>query len=106
MLRRYFSASAVICALPLVLAACGDKPQPDPRTEAPLVRVATIEGSVAASRSFSGTIAARIQSDLGFRVSGKVLERLVDAGQAVKRGQVLLRIDPADLKLASHAQQE
>ncbi len=105
MLRRYFSTSAVICVL-LALAACGDKPQSDPRTEAPLVRAATIEGSVAASRTFTGTVAARVQSDLGFRVSGKVLERLVDAGQTVKRGQVLMRIDPVDLKLASHAQQE
>jgi RND family efflux transporter MFP subunit len=105
MLRRYFSTSAVIC-VSLALAACGDKAQPDPRTEAPLVRVATIQGSVAASRAFTGTVAARVQSDLGFRVSGKVLERLVDTGQTVKRGQALMRIDAVDLKLAAHAQQE
>src|SRR5689334_1920264 len=106
MLRRYFTTSAVICVLPLVLAACGDKAPSDPRTEAPLVRVATVQASVAASRAFTGTVAARVQSDLGFRVSGKVLERLVDAGQAVKRGQALMRIDPVDLKLAARAQQE
>ncbi|MFC5520946.1 efflux RND transporter periplasmic adaptor subunit [Polaromonas jejuensis] len=106
MLRRYFATSTVICALPFALAACGDKTQSDPRTEAPLVRVATIQGSVAASRAFTGTVAARVQSDLGFRVSGKVLERLVDTGQTVKRGQPLMRIDPVDLKLAAHAQQE
>lgn len=47
-----------------------------------------------------------MQSELGFRVAGKVLERLVDAGQAVKRGQPLMRIDPLDLKLAAQAQQE
>lgn len=105
MLRRPVF-SAVISALVFVLAACGEKPQPDPRSEAPLVRAATIQGAVAASRSFTGTVAARVQSDLGFRVSGKVLERLVDTGQAVKRGQALMRIDPVDLKLAAHAQQE
>ena len=55
-----------------------------------MVRVATVQGSVAASRAFTGTVAARVQSDLGFRVSGKVLERLVDAGQTVKRGQALM----------------
>ena len=70
MLRRYFATSTAICALPFVLAACGDKAQSDQRTEAPLVRVATIQGSVAASRAFTGTVAARVQSDLGFRVSG------------------------------------
>lgn len=45
-------------------------------------------------------------SDLGFRVSGKVLERLVDTGQTVKRGQPLMRLDPIDLGLQARAQQE
>ena len=105
MLRRLVF-SAAISTLPFALVACGEKPQADPRTEAPLVRATTIQGAVAASRTFTGTVAARVQSDLGFRVSGKVLERLVDAGQTVKRGQPLMRIDPVDLKLAAHAQQE
>ena len=105
MFRRIASSLAVV-AVPLALLACGDKAAPDPRTEAPLVRAATIGGAALASRTFTGTVAARVQSDLGFRVSGKVLERLVDAGQTVKRGQVLMRIDAADLKLAAHAQQE
>lgn len=106
MLRRRLVFSAVISALPLALVACGEKKQSDPRTEVPLVRAATIQGAVVASRAFTGTVAARVQSDLGFRVSGKVLERLVDTGQTVKRGQALMRIDPADLRLAAHAQQE
>ena len=41
----------------------------------------------------------------GFRVSGKVLERLVDTGQTVRRGQPLMRIDPVDLKLAARARE-
>jgi RND family efflux transporter MFP subunit len=90
----------------LALVACGEKAPTDPRTEVPLVRVAIVQGVTPASRSFTGAVAARVQSDLGFRVSGKVLERLVDAGQTVKRGQPLMRIDPVDLKLAAHAQQE
>ena len=97
---------AAVPALALALAACGDKKLSDPRTEAPLVRVATVRDAALASRTFTGTVAARVQSDLGFRVPGKVLERLVDAGQSVRRGQVLARIDPVDLKLAAHAQQE
>lgn len=106
MLRRRLVYFAVISALPLALVACGEKKQADPRTEAPLVRAATIQGALVGSRAFTGTVAARVQSDLGFRVSGKVLERLVDTGQTVKRGQALMRIDPVDLKLAAHAQQE
>ena len=106
MLRRRLATSTFICALPLALVACGEKAATDPRTESPLVRTATVQRLSSASRSFTGTVAARVQSDLGFRVSGKVLERLVDAGQTVKRGQPLMRIDPVDLKLAAHAQQE
>lgn len=105
MLRR-LASSAVISTLPFALLACGETPQTDPRTELPLVRAAAVQGALAASPTFSGTVAARIQSDLGFRVAGKVLARLVDTGQAVKRGQPLMRVDPVDLRLAAHAQQE
>nr|WP_298137179.1 efflux RND transporter periplasmic adaptor subunit [uncultured Pseudomonas sp.] len=104
MLRRRLVLSTFICALPFALVACGEKTPSDPRTEAPLVRAVTVKGADSASRSFTGTVAARVQSDLGFRVSGKVLERLVDTGQTVKRGQPLMRIDPVDLQLAAHAQ--
>jgi len=106
MFSRRLATSAVVCALPFALAACGAKAPSDPRTEAPLVRSAIVQSATPASRSFTGTVAARVQSDLGFRVSGKVLERLVDAGQSVRRGQPLMRIDPVDLKLAAQAQQE
>lgn len=97
----------VLCGLlPLALAACGDSPAPDPRTGVPLVRTALVQEAGPAGRAFTGTVAARVQSDLGFRVPGKVLERLVDAGQTVKRGQPLMRIDASDLKLAERAQQD
>ncbi|MCC8444006.1 efflux RND transporter periplasmic adaptor subunit [Xanthomonas cannabis] len=106
MLRRRLVTSTVLCVLPLALSACGGKAQPDPRTATPLVRVATVGDASSAARSFSGTVAARVQSDLGFRVAGKVSERLVDAGQSVRRGQPLMRIDPVDLQLAARAQQD
>ncbi len=104
--RRNIPFLAVV-DLSLILAACGDATSSiDPRTWAPLVRVAPVGVAAQTERSFSGVVAARVQSDLGFRVAGKVLERLVDAGQAVKRGQALMRLDPTDLKLATHARDE
>ncbi|NTZ06287.1 efflux RND transporter periplasmic adaptor subunit [Burkholderia metallica] len=106
MVRRRLAFFAVASALPLALAACNGKAPSDPRTEAPLVRTAVVQAAVPASRSFTGTVAARVQSDLGFRVSGKVLERLVDTGQTVRRGQPLMRLDPIDLKLAARARDE
>ena len=70
------------------------------------MRSAVVQGATPLSRSFTGTVAARVESDIGFRVSGKVLERLVNTGETVKRGQPLMRIDPIDLKLAAQARQD
>jgi RND family efflux transporter MFP subunit len=93
--------------LPFVLAACTDAASStDPRTQPPLVRTEVVRISASPARSFTGIVAARVQSDLGFRVSGKVLERLVDTGQTVRHGQPLMRIDPRDLGLAMRAQKE
>src|SRR6185436_3207025 len=98
-----------IGALPfIILAACTDatSSSADPRVQPPLVRIETVGTSVQSERSFTGIVAARVQSDLGFRVPGKVLGRLVDAGQTVRRGQALMRIDPTDLRLAMRAHEE
>jgi RND family efflux transporter MFP subunit len=104
---RLVPAVLAVCLLPLVLVACGDSSvQKDPRNKPPLVRVAAVEQASGAARSFTGVVVARTQSDLGFRVSGKVLERLVDTGETVKRGQPLMRLDPVDLQLQARAQQE
>jgi len=105
--RRDIPFVAVIGLLPFVLAACNEATSStDPRTQPPLVRIQAVEISVQSERSFTGIVAARVQSDLGFRVPGKVLERLVDAGQTVRRGQPLMRIDPTDLRLAMRAHEE
>src|SRR6202011_2383953 len=50
-------------------------------------------------RSFVGTIRPRIETDMGFRVPGKVAKRLVEVGQTVDVGQPLATLDEVDLKL-------
>ncbi len=67
------------------------------------MEVATVSDTSAASRTFTGVVSARVQSDLGFRVPGKVIERLVDTGQTVRKGQPLMRIDPTDYAFAATA---
>ncbi|MEE3917429.1 efflux RND transporter periplasmic adaptor subunit [Pseudomonas viridiflava] len=104
---RLIPATLAVCALPFVLTACGDSSSVhDPRTQPPLVRSAAVASASDGARSFTGVVVARVQSDLGFRVSGKVLERLVDTGQTVKRGQPLMRLDPVDLGLQAQALQQ
>jgi RND family efflux transporter MFP subunit len=72
----------------------------DPRLEPPIVRLMTPARASGSERGFTGIIGARVQSDLGFRIAGKIVERLVDVGQEVKAGQPLMRIDDTDLRLA------
>jgi len=72
----------------------------DPRQEAPIVRLATAARVAGSERGFTGIVAARVQSNLGFRVAGKIVERLVDVGEQVEAGKKLMRIDETDLRLA------
>lgn len=72
------------------------------------VLVATVKYEAASpERSFVGTIKPRIESDMGFRVPGKVAKRLVEVGQTVDVGQPLALLDEVDLRLqAEQAQAE
>lgn len=100
------SSRSAAAMLALLLAGCSGAADRDPRNGPPLVQVTTVRPAGGASRSFTGVVAARVQSDLGFRVGGKVVERLVNVGDRVRRGQPLMRIDPIDLGLAVAGQQE
>lgn len=93
--------------LTLALVVSGfSKPTPkDPRLQSPTVEVYKAERAGSNARTFTGIVAARVQSDLGFRVGGQILERAVDIGQRVQKGQVLMRIDSMDLKLSLAAQE-
>jgi RND family efflux transporter MFP subunit len=72
----------------------------DPRQEPPFVKMVAAARVTESERGFTGIIGARVQSNLGFRVAGKIVERLVNAGQQVNAGQPLMRIDETDLRLA------
>lgn len=99
-LSKIALASTIFLAVP---AFAGDAI--DPRTKPPIVRTALAQEIVAGRRSFTGIVMARVESNLGFRVAGKVVERLVDVGQTVRKGQPLLRLDDIDLGLALRAKE-
>jgi RND family efflux transporter MFP subunit len=86
------------------VTACKASPAKDPRTEIQQVEIAEVQTAGTGTRGFTGVVAARVQSDLGFRVPGKITERLVNAGQTVRAGQPLMRIDPTDYAHAVSAQ--
>ena len=64
------------------------------------VLVATVHyAAESPERSFVGTIKPRVETDMGFRVPGKVAKRLVEVGQTVEIGLPLATLDEVDLKL-------
>jgi RND family efflux transporter MFP subunit len=68
-----------------------------------LVRVTHPVETTAGMSEYTGTVHSRIESELGFRVPGKITARLVDPGMLVHRGQPLMRLDPANLALNAAA---
>jgi membrane fusion protein, multidrug efflux system len=98
----------------ILLGGCGKSAAPDagtPVTDADSGKSAQpaltlLVGAVVSDSGnvYSGEIRARHETQLGFRIGGKIIARLVDAGARVKTGQILARLDPADSSLqASNA---
>lgn len=106
--RRSWAPSFAIALVATAAGLAGCNPEEhtvqDSRQADRLVAVTTVAASVPATGQYTGIVGARIQSDLGFRVQGKVVERMVDTGQTVKKGQPLMRIDPTDYTHALDAQ--
>ncbi|MBI2256165.1 MAG: efflux RND transporter periplasmic adaptor subunit [Proteobacteria bacterium] len=82
-------------AVAIFVAGC-EQPASAPEASETRVRLVSAAPAAPQARAFTGTVAARVQSDLGFRISGKIIERLVDTGQMIQAGTPLYRIDPTD----------
>jgi RND family efflux transporter MFP subunit len=70
-----------------------------------VIEVDTTRHETVATTQYTGVVRARTESNLGFRVAGKIAERLVNAGDVIKKGQPLLKLDPTDYELALQAAQ-
>lgn len=92
----------VAAMLALALAGCSKhEPRPEPVRPVQLVQVTL--GSAHDTAVFAGEVKPRYEADLGFRIGGKLIERRVDVGARVKRGQILARLDPSDAGLQADA---
>jgi RND family efflux transporter MFP subunit len=84
------------------LAGCGE----DKKTEAyvrPVKTMVAKSHSGKITRTFSGTVHAQVESNLGFRVPGKILERKVNIGDKISAGQIIARLDDTDLVLSENS---
>src|SRR5258707_1903205 len=92
-------AGILLAALAITLGACNELAAEKVAPSRPVL-VATVHYEAESpERSFVGTIKPRIETDMGFRVPGKVAKRLVEVGQTVDIGQPLATLDEVDLKL-------
>ena len=90
----------LVCAA--LLSACS-RPAP-PEEPVRSVKLLTVGvGTRQSSVEYSGEVRARVESRLGFRVAGKLVQRQAELGQRVKAGQVLAQLDPRDYQLAADA---
>lgn len=94
----------LVSTLSLLLVACS-KPEP-PQEPIRAVKLMTVNASaVGAQQEYAGEVKARIESRLGFRVGGKLVQRPAEVGQRVPAGALLAQLDASDLSLVSQAAQ-
>lgn len=89
--QGFLSVSAAV--LTVFLAACSPDNEEVVDVARP-VRVVTVEENQAGQTvQFAGTVESQVQVDLAFRIGGRVLERLVNVGDAITAGQRIARLD-------------
>jgi RND family efflux transporter MFP subunit len=96
--RSRAAAPFVLTLVMALLAGCS-RSGPPAEDVRPVRALTLAAGTVGSSAEFSGDVRPRYESRLGFRVGGKISARKVDVGTVVKRGQVLMQLDPQDLRL-------
>lgn len=98
--RGVLGALLLLAALAPGLAGCNDPAASQaaaPPRPVQVLRVAFVP--LTEEREFAGVVRARYETDLGFRVGGKMVARVVNTGDQVRAGDVVARLDPRDLQL-------
>src|SRR5664279_6594281 len=100
-------AGLTLALLAIALAGCNEPVAQKAAPGRPVLVTEVHYEPQSPERSFVGIIRPRIETDMGFRVPGKVAKRLVEVGQTVDVGQSLAAFDEGGLKLqAEQAQAE
>lgn len=88
----------LVGATMFLVSGCSDNKS---QAEKPLTPIKVEQArftSYSPALTMTGEIEARVESDISFRVSGRITERSVDTGQHVKAGDLLARLDPEEQK--------
>lgn len=101
--RRRFAFSArmaLLATIALVLVACSDQVEEAKAVVRPVKVIEIGDAGEARQMNYSGIVRARTEMNLGFRVNGKITERLVNVGDRVESGDLIARIDATDYDLS------
>jgi multidrug efflux system membrane fusion protein len=98
--RPFVANLLAMIALSAVVAGCSEEKVETKEILRPVKVVEIATAGEARELDYSGSVKARTEMNLGFRVAGKITERLVNIGDRVKPGDLLARIDPTDYELA------
>ena len=90
----------LVSAVGLGVAGCTEEKAEVKEVIRPVKVVEIAKAGDTRTLDYSGSVRARTEMNLGFRVNGKITERLVDIGERVKPGDVLARMDSTDYELA------
>lgn len=104
--KKYWITVIVLCAISLMsLAGCNNPLEQESKQASPELLPLVTSMVISAQNTqpahlFSGEVRARYEAVLGFRIPGKVISRHVETGTRVKAGDLLMQVDPKDIKEA------
>lgn len=86
----------LLVGVALALAACKRKPEAEAPSVRPVRTVIAAPSEAGEVVVLTGRVAAETEASLGFRIGGRMVERLVNVGDHVETGQNLAKLDPQD----------
>jgi multidrug efflux pump subunit AcrA (membrane-fusion protein) len=100
--KTSLTAAVIAGPIAILLTACSQHTSPNEALRPVRTAELRYENAMEMNR-YAGTIRARHEVDQGFRVGGKVKERLIEVGQRVHEGEVLAVLEDTDYRLAEQA---
>jgi membrane fusion protein, multidrug efflux system len=99
-LRLSSAATVALFATVAIVSGCSEKQAENKPVIRPVKVVEIARADTTRALDYSGSVRARTDMNLGFRISGKIVDRRVDIGERVKPGDVLARVDATDYALS------
>ena len=106
--KKIVVLAALLCCGIFAYLLAGGKDEETINTELRPISVKIMSVTTARGeheRIYAGIVKPRFESQLAFQIGGKIAERLVDRGDHVEKGQLLMKIDPRDVNLNLQAAQ-